>query len=54
MPGSGGSPTSGLWVQFLEAAARLCLDLGFRCTERHPTSAFGVDLDELRYDLDLP
>ncbi len=43
-----------LWtVHVLEAAARLYLDLGFRCTERHPTSAFGVDLDELRYDLDL-
>jgi GNAT superfamily N-acetyltransferase len=43
-----------LWtVHVLETAARLYLDLGFRCTERRPTRAFGVDLDELRYDLDL-
>jgi GNAT superfamily N-acetyltransferase len=43
-----------LWtVHVLETAARLYLELGFRCTERHPTRAFGVDLDELRYDLDL-
>jgi GNAT superfamily N-acetyltransferase len=43
-----------LWtVHVLEAAARLYLDLGFGCTERHPTRAFGTDLDELRYDLDL-
>jgi GNAT superfamily N-acetyltransferase len=43
-----------LWtVHMLETAARLYLELGFRCTERHTTRAFGVDLDELRYDLDL-
>jgi len=43
-----------LWtVDVLETAARLYLELGFRCTERHPTSGFGVDLDELRYDLEL-
>ena len=43
-----------LWtVHVLEAAARLYLDLGFGCTERHPTRAFGIDLEELRYDLDL-
>ena len=43
-----------LWtVHTLESAARLYLDLGFRCTERHPTRAFGIDLEELRYDLDL-
>jgi GNAT superfamily N-acetyltransferase len=43
-----------LWtVHVLETAARLYLDLGFRCTERHPTRAFGIDLEELRYDLDL-
>lgn len=43
-----------LWtVHVLETAARLYLDLGFRCTERHPTRGFGIELDELRYDLDL-
>jgi GNAT superfamily N-acetyltransferase len=43
-----------LWtVHVLDSAARLYLELGFQCTERHPTRAFGVDLDELRYDLDL-
>lgn len=43
-----------LWtVHVLEVAARLYLELGFRCTERHPSGGFGVDLDELRYDLDL-
>jgi len=43
-----------LWtVHVLEAAARLYLERGFRCTERHPSRSFGIDLDELRYDLDL-
>ena len=43
-----------LWtVHVLETAARLYLDLGFQCTERRPTHSFGIDLDELRYDLEL-
>jgi GNAT superfamily N-acetyltransferase len=43
-----------LWtVHVLDTAARLYTEMGFRCTERHPTRQFGQDLDELRYDLDL-
>jgi GNAT superfamily N-acetyltransferase len=43
-----------LWtVHMLDAAAKLYLELGFRCTERHSRRKFGHELDELRYDLDL-
>jgi len=43
-----------LWtVHMLDAAARLYVDLGFRCTERVPARRFGHDLEEVRYDLDL-
>jgi GNAT superfamily N-acetyltransferase len=43
-----------LWtVHVLQAAARLYTEVGFRCTERHPTRQFGHDLDEVRYDLEL-
>jgi GNAT superfamily N-acetyltransferase len=43
-----------LWtVDPLEAAARLYLDAGFRCTERNSVNQWGHRLDELRYDLEL-
>jgi GNAT superfamily N-acetyltransferase len=43
-----------LWtVEGLRAAAHLYVETGFRCTQRNPTSKWGQQLDELRYDLDL-